>query len=100
MQQGREPQPCDDSARRDPRLRSLFTPLMDHYLTFEFTLHSAGVQESRCLFSIDMPLRWSGESRPGGRSYKGRGQGISIRIYYRLKISIARDLLWELYRLP
>jgi len=48
---------------------------MDFYLTFDPTLHSAGVQESRCLFSIDMPLRWSGESRPGEDLY-----GISIAL--------------------
>ena len=27
---------------------------MDLNLAFDFTLHSAGVQESRCLFSIDI----------------------------------------------
>ena len=44
--------------------------LWGFYHTFELTLHSAGVQELILLLSIDMPLRWSGESRPGDRSYR------------------------------
>ena len=37
------------------------------------TWHSAGVRELRLLLSIDMPPRWGGEWRPGGR-------GISIAV--------------------
>ncbi|MDE0297686.1 MAG: hypothetical protein OXN17_03575 [Candidatus Poribacteria bacterium] len=33
------------------------------------TWHSAGVQELMLLLSIDVPLRWSEESRFGDRSY-------------------------------
>ena len=43
---------------------------MELYRTFELTFHSAGVQELRCLFSIDIPPRWGGESRPGNSPNK------------------------------
>ena len=75
---------------------------MDVCLAFEITLHSAGVRELRCLFSIDMPLRWSGKSRSGDRSYgagsrgrevdsteKRRVRGRSLSEFYRARYSLA-----------